>query len=108
MMSRFTNVTATVARSNYAVSVITLYLSYGTFGSGYSGKIKLETPYADQSRFIPEVSWKQTYIHDQISSTGKDVFVTASGELVCSYFISGFLKSIRETVSISGNVTVIR
>lgn len=103
-----TNGTATVARRNYGTSSITLYLSYGTSSNSNTGRITYANPYTSLASFTLGVSWQQQYIHAQISSSGKDVYVTANGVLVFSMIVSGVLETFRENVNLSGDVAVIR
>ena len=103
-----TNGTATVARRSYTSSVITLYLSYGTSGSGNTGRVTYANPYTVLSGVTLGVSWQEQYIHAQISTSGKDVYATSSGTLVFSFFVNGVTDIARQPVSLSGNIAVVR
>lgn len=102
------NGTAVVDSYNYNVARITLYLSYGTSGNSNTGYITYANPYTSHTGLTTGMSWSQNYAHAQISSNGKDVYVTASGELVYSFLVNGTIEYARRTVNLSGYAYIIR
>ena len=81
---------------------INLNVTYTTSGPNFGGSIIEHNAYTTFTGFTFGFSWDEKVCTSKVSSSGKDIIASATGELVFYFLINNVLEVGREAVSLSG------
>lgn len=91
---------------NYTTT-IALWVEYTTSGNSNTGKVTYHNAYTTLSGYTLGVSWHEITCHSEVTSSGKDIYASATGNLVYYLLIEDLLEVGREVVNLSGYCAVI-
>lgn len=101
--SKSTHGNVRVASITYnGVRTITLWVEYSTSGDSNTGTITYHNAYTTYTGFSLGIAWNQISSHSEVTSSGKDIYATATGELSYYLLIDGLIELGRESVRLSG------
>ncbi len=100
---------AKVASQKFGINAyVNLYVDYSTSGNNNTGTITSHSPYTTFTGFTNGMSWEERHKSSRITSSGKDIYATASGEVVSYLLIDGLIEMGRTPANLSGYAYVIR
>ena len=106
--SRATHGNALVASITYNyMNTVGLWVEYTTSGDSSSGHITYHSAYTSFTGFTLGIAWHQVSAHSEVTSSGKDIYATARGELAYYLLVDGLIELGRESVDLSGYCYVI-
>ena len=82
-------------------------MEYTTSGDSSSGHITYHSAYTSFTGFTLGIAWHQVSAHSEVTSSGKDIYATARGELAYYLLVDGLIELGRESVDLSGYCYVI-
>lgn len=92
---------------NY-LNTLALRLEYTTSGNANTGVVTYHKAYTTFTGFTLGIAWNEITCNSQITSSGKDIYATANGELAYYILVENLLELGREAVNLSGYCAVIR
>lgn len=92
---------------NY-LNTLALRVEYTTSGDANTGVVTYHKAYTTFTGFTLGIAWNEITCNSQITSSGKDIYATAHGELAYYILIENLLELGREAVSLSGYCTAVR
>ena len=105
--TRSTHGDALVASKGVSTGTIELRVAYSTSGDSNTGTITQANAYTTFTGFTLGFDWKEEVCYADITSSGKDIYAMASGELEYYFLIDGLIQLGRKAVSLDGYCFVI-
>ena len=106
--ARATNGDALVASQGVGLAgSINLRVAYTTSGNSNTGTITYHEAYTTFTGFTYGFEWEEKLCTSQVTSSGKDIYVRAVGELVYYFLVDGFIELGREAIDLDGYCFVI-
>lgn len=106
--SRATNGHALVKSINFGTNSLHLFVDYTTSGDGNTGRITYHNAYTSFVGFTLGTTWHELTCYSQVTSSGKDIYASASGELEYYLIVEGFIELGREFVGLDGYCYAVR
>lgn len=105
-----TNGDALVAYKTYGATQakVSLYVNYTTSGDNNTGTITHYDPYTTFTGITFSMEWHETACDGYITSSGKDVYAYARGEVISYLVVNGVIEVARTPVSLNGYAYIIR
>lgn len=105
--TRSTHGDALVASKGVSTGTIELRVAYSTSGDSNTGTITQANAYTTFTGFTLGFDWKEEVCYADSTSSGKDIYAMASGELEYYFLIDGLIQLGRKAVSLDGYCFVI-
>lgn len=86
---------------------IKLRVAYTTSGDSNTGTITYHEAYTTFSGFTYSFEWNEKLCTSQVTSSGKDIYARAVGELVFYFLVDGLIELGRDSVDLSGYCSAI-
>ena len=81
---------------------VDLYVEYMTSGPNNTGTITYCNSYSSISGFTNGIGYEQTSSYCYVTGSGKDIYASASGDVIVCLSFNGFLEIHRENITLSG------
>lgn len=95
------NVQVSYITYNY-LNTISLWVEYTTSGNYNTGSITYHNAYTTFTGFTLGIAWHQVTAHSEVTSSGKDIYASATGEISYYILIDGLIELGRESVNLYG------
>lgn len=107
--ARSTHGDAIVASQQIGIAgTIKLGVVYTTSGDASTGDITYHEAYTTFSGFTLGYGWDETLCSSQVTSSGKDIYAIAKGELTFNLLVDGFIEFGRKSLTLDGYCYAVR
>lgn len=87
---------------------IKLRVAYRTSGNANTGTIIYHNAYTTHTGITHSIAWEEKECYSQITSSGKDIYAYAAGEIVGYLLVDGFIEINRDRAVLEGTAFVVR
>ena len=84
------------------LKTLALWVEFTTSGDSNTGIVTYHNAYTTFTGFTLGIAWKQISCRSEVTSSGKDIYASASGEFAYYLLVDGLIELGREAVSLSG------
>lgn len=84
------------------VSSVNLRVAYTTSGNSNTGTITSHEAYTTFTGFTLGFDWEEEMCYSEITSSGKDIYAAAAGELTWYILVEGLIEFAREEIHLEG------